>query len=205
MSLGIIFCYCCSAQVVAGIRYMMHTREQLFKQLEVAEVMHAFIFHHPSGIKEMCSWLEMVEADLATAQKAVADGAEKLKMAEEEKRVIQAEADQLKGEKEALEGQVNGVEQENSQLKKKVDKLRVSLAAQKKETEGLQAGLVAQRKEMEARFAAQKKELEIEYQRQVDEIYFFGYHCCMKKNDIMHDIPFLPSDDEDAILVGPPQ
>ena len=148
MSLGIIFCYCCSAQVVAGIRYMMHTREQLFKQLEVAEVMHAFIFHHPSGIKEMCSWLEMVEADLATAQKAVADGAEKLKMAEEEKRVIQAEADLLKGEKEALEGQVNGVEQENSQLKNEVDKLRVSLAAQKKETEGLQEGLVAQRKEM---------------------------------------------------------
>ncbi|RVW28609.1 hypothetical protein CK203_100861 [Vitis vinifera] len=148
--------------------------------------------------------LEMEEADLATAQKAVADEVEKLKLAEEEKRVIQAEADLLRGEKEALEGQVNGVEQENSQLKKKVDKLRVSLAAQKKETEGLQAGLVAQRKEMEARFAAQKKELEIEYQRQVDEIYFFGYHCCMKKNDIMHDIPFLPSDDEDAILVGLP-
>ncbi|RVW87621.1 hypothetical protein CK203_041195 [Vitis vinifera] len=51
---------------------------------------------------------------------------------------------------------------------------------------------------MEARFAAQKKEMEEEYQRQADEMYFFGYCCCMKKNGIMHDILSLPSDEEDA-------
>ena len=96
------------------------------------------------------------------------------------------------------------MEQEKSQLKKEVDELRASLAAQKKETEGLQAGLVAQREEMKAEFAAQKNELETKYQRQVDEMYFFCYCCCMKKNDIMHDIPSLLSDDEDAIPGGPP-
>ena len=110
----------------------------------------------------------------------------------------------LKGEKEALEGQLKRVEQENLQLKKEMDELRASLAAQKRETEGLQAGLVVQKEEMEAGFTAQKKEMKTEYQRQVDEMYFFGYCCCMKKNDIMHDIPFLPSDDEDVILGGPP-
>ena len=57
---------------------------------------------------------------------------------------------------------------------------------------------------MEARFAAQK-ELETEYQRQIDEMYFFDYRCCMKKNGIMHDIPSLPSDDENAIPRGPPR
>ena len=57
---------------------------------------------------------------------------------------------------------------------------------------------------MEVGFVAQKKELETKYQRQVDEMYFFSYRCCMKKNNIMHDIPFLPSDDEDAIPEGPP-
>ena len=184
---------------------MMRTCEQLFKWLEVAEAMRAFISHHPGGIEEMRSLLERVEADLATAQKAVADGAEMIKLAEEEKGAIRVEADQLKEEKEALEGQVNGVEQDNSQLKKEMDELRASLAARKKETEGLQAGLVAQRKEMEVRFATQKKELKTEYQRQVDEMYFFSYCCCMKKNGIMHDIPSLPSDDEDAILGGPPR
>ena len=64
-----------------------------------------------------------MEAELAVAQKAVADGAEKLSLAEEEKRVIRAEANLLKGEKEALEGQVKGVKQENFQLKKEVDEL----------------------------------------------------------------------------------
>ena len=104
-----------------------------------------------------------------------------------------------------MEGQVKGVEQENSQIKKEMDKLWASLVTQKNETKELQAGLVAQRKEMKAEFATQKKKLETEYQRQVDEMYFFGYHCCMKKNGIMHDIPSIPSDDEDAILGGPPR
>ncbi|RVW73772.1 hypothetical protein CK203_057628 [Vitis vinifera] len=57
---------------------------------------------------------------------------------------------------------------------------------------------------MEVGFAAQKKEMETEYQRQVDEMYFFGYRCYMKKNGIMHDIPSLPSNEEDAIPGAPP-
>lgn len=58
------------------------------------------------------------------------------------------------------------------------------------------------KKELEAAFVTQKKEMEAEYQKQVDEMYFFGYRRCMKKNDIMHDIPSLPSDDEDEIPGG---
>ena len=107
---SIILCCCCPVQVVVGIRYMMRTREQLFKRLEVAEAMKAFISHHLGGIEEMHSRLERMEADLANAQKTVADGAEMLKLAEGEKGAIRAKADQLKGEKEALEGQFKGVE-----------------------------------------------------------------------------------------------
>ena len=55
-----------------------------------------------------------MEADLAAAQKAIADETEMLKLAEGEKKVIRVEADQLKGEKEALEARVKGAEQENS-------------------------------------------------------------------------------------------
>ena len=144
---------------------MMHTREQLFKWMEVAEAMRAFISHHPGDIEELRSRLEKVEAELATVKKAGMDGAKKLSRAKKEKGVIRAEADTLKEEKEALEGQVKRVEQENLQLKKEVDELRASLAAQKRETEGLQAGLVVQKEEMEAGFAAQKKEMKTEYQR----------------------------------------
>lgn len=71
--------------------------------------------------------------------------------------------------------------------------------------EKLQARFAAQKNELEVGFITQKKELEEEYQKQVDEMYFFGYRCCMKKNDIMHDIPSLHSDDKDEILGGPPR
>lgn len=60
-------------------------------------------------------------------------------------------------------------------------------------------GFAALKKELEVGYVAQKKELEAEYQKQVDEMYLFGYYCCMKKNDIMHDILSLSSDDEDEI------
>ena len=37
---------------------------------------------------------------------------------------------------------------------------------------------------LQAGFVAQKEELEGEYQKQVDDIFFFGYRCCMKKHGI---------------------
>ena len=48
-----------------------------------------------------------MEAELAAARKAVADGTEQLSRAEEEKGAIRAEADMLRKEKEVLEGQVS--------------------------------------------------------------------------------------------------
>ena len=86
---------------------MMRTREQLFKRLEVAEAMRAFISQHRGGIEEPRTRLEKVEAELAAARKAVADGTEQLSRAEEEKVAIRAEADMLRKEKEVLEGQVS--------------------------------------------------------------------------------------------------
>ncbi|RVW72062.1 hypothetical protein CK203_054799 [Vitis vinifera] len=64
---------------------ILETAEVLFKRLEVAEVVRAFISHHPSGIEKLRSRLEKVKAELAVAQKAIADGAEKLSRAEEER------------------------------------------------------------------------------------------------------------------------
>ena len=85
----------------------MRTREQLFKRLEVAEAMRAFISQHPDGIEELRTRLEKVEAELATDRKAVADETEQLSRAEEEKGAIRAEADMLRKEKEVLKGQVS--------------------------------------------------------------------------------------------------
>ena len=71
--------------------------------------------------------------------------------------------------------------------------------------EELRARFVAQKKEIEelqTRFVAQKNELETEYQKQVDEMYFFDYRCCTKKNGITQDILSLPSHDEDEVPGG---
>ena len=85
---------------------MMRQRTQLFKRLEVAEAMQAFISHHPSGIEELRTKLERVEADLAVAQKVVANRVETLKLVEGEKGAIWAKADQLKEKMRGYGGQV---------------------------------------------------------------------------------------------------
>lgn len=181
----------------------MRQNTLLFERLKVAEAMRAFISHRLGDSEELCAKLERVEADLAATQKAVGDRTKALKLVKGEKRAICAEADWLKEKREAIEVKFKGVEQENSQLWREVEELRAGLTAQKKEMEEFQAGFAAQKKELEAGFAVQKKELEVECQKQGDKMYFFGYRCCMKKNDIRHDIPPIPSNDENEILGGP--
>ena len=125
------------------------------------------------GSEELRAKLKWVESDLAVAQKVAVDGAEAVRQAEGERKMTRAQASQLREERKAVEAKCKDAEQENGRLKKELEELRVG-------------------------FAAQKKELEDEYQKQVDDMFFFGYQCCMKKNDITQDTPSYPSDDEDA-------
>lgn len=128
-----------------------------------------------------------MECELAAAWKATAERVEVLRKMEEEKEALRIEverlrkesekAERLRKEKESVEGKLEESEQENAYLKKEIEELQSGLAAQKKELEG-------------------------EYQTQVDEMYFVGYRCCMKKNDITHDIPSFLSDDEDDATDG---
>ncbi|RVW60645.1 hypothetical protein CK203_048848 [Vitis vinifera] len=62
-----------------------------------------------------------------------------------------------------------------------------------------------QKEELEAVFAAQMEELETEYQKQVDEMYLFGYRCCMKKHGIKRDIPSIPPSEEEKLRRKPSQ
>lgn len=50
-------------------------------------------------------------------------------------------------------------------------------------------------------FAKEKKELEVAYQQQVDDMSFYSYRCCMKKHDIIDDIPSIPSNKEDEAIL----
>ncbi|WKA06515.1 hypothetical protein VitviT2T_024411 [Vitis vinifera] len=47
------------------------------------------------------------------------------------------------------------------------------------------------------------KELEMTYQQQVDDMFFYNHRCCMKKHDITNDIPNIPFDnDKDEVVLG---
>ncbi|RVW35190.1 hypothetical protein CK203_100011 [Vitis vinifera] len=46
------------------------------------------------------------------------------------------------------------------------------------------AALNSAKEELEREFAAEREELEADYQKQVDDTFIFGYRCCMKKNGI---------------------
>ncbi|KAJ9707533.1 hypothetical protein PVL29_002529 [Vitis rotundifolia] len=59
--------------------------------------------------------------------------------------------------------------------------------------------------ELQVGFAAQTKELEGEYKKQVDDMLFFSYCCCMKKHGIIQDTPNYPLDDEGEVVGGPDQ
>lgn len=65
--------------------------------------------------------------------------------------------------------------------------------------------LIAQKEELEIEFVMQREELETEYQKQVDEMYLFGYRCCMKKNGIKRDTPSIPPGEEENLRRKPPQ
>ncbi|KAJ9678868.1 hypothetical protein PVL29_020918 [Vitis rotundifolia] len=92
--------------------------------------------------------------------------------------MVEIEACQLAKDREVMEANKKKVEEEAEQLKQELQELR-------------------------AGFILQKKELEGKYQKQVDDMFFFGYRCCMKKHGITQDTPNYPSDDEDKAVSGP--
>ncbi|RVW92001.1 hypothetical protein CK203_030196 [Vitis vinifera] len=115
--------------------------------------------------------LERVKSDLANAQKAVMDRAEALGKAEGEKKTAQAEVGRLREDVKVVEAKGRDSDKEIERLRKELE-------------------------ELQARFATQK-ELDNDYQKQVDDMFLFGYQCCMKKNNITQHIPNYHSNDKD--------
>ena len=181
-------------QAVVAICNLMRQRALLFKQLEVAKTMRAFFTQRLDNNKELRTQHERAECDLATAQKAITDERKLLKETEEEMEMAKAEVCWMRDERETEEAKCKDAEQKKDQLKKELEELRAVFDAQKKDLEELQAG-----------FAVEKNELEEDYQRKIDYMFFFDYQCCMRKNDITHDIPNYPSHEEDATVSGPTQ
>ena len=156
--------------------------------------MRAFFTYQLDNNEDLHAQLKRTESDLDGAQKTISDGGRLLKEIEEEREVAKAKARRMGEEKEVAKAKCKDMEQEKDHLRKDLEELQVASNIQKKELEELRAG-----------FAVEKEELKEDYQKQVDEMFFFGYQCYMRKNDITHDTPNYLYDEEDATVSGPAQ
>lgn len=105
--------------------------------------------------------------------------------------MAKAEACRMGEEKEVVEAKCKDVDQEKYQLRKELEELQAFFDIQNKELESLRMG-----------FAAENEKLKEDYRKQVDEMFLFGYQCCMRKNDITQDIPSYLSGEDDATVSG---
>ncbi|RVW39852.1 hypothetical protein CK203_083152 [Vitis vinifera] len=97
------------------------------------------------------------------------------------------------------------VEEEKKAFQAKTCRLveeKATTVAEKEKTEEETAGLRQKLQDLWAGFATQKEDLEVNYQKQVDDMFFYGYQCCMKKHGIANDTPNLSSNDENDEFLG---
>ncbi|KAJ9682544.1 hypothetical protein PVL29_018462 [Vitis rotundifolia] len=109
----------------------------------------------------------MVESKVVAVWKLAEKGVELLRKVEEYKEAAEVEACRLAKEKKTMEASKRKAEEEAGQLKQELQELQVA-------------------------FAVQKEELKAEYQKQVDNMFFYGYRYTLS----------FPSDDEDEALDG---
>ncbi|RVX04433.1 hypothetical protein CK203_018594 [Vitis vinifera] len=98
-----------------------------------------------------------------------------------------------------------------NQLRLRLEEAEASLSTARGDSEALRADLAEARSReetMDARLHeedevalegggeatpdGEREELEADYQKQVDDMFFFGYRCCMKKHGIKRDVPSIP-------------
>ena len=72
----------------------------------------------------------------------------------------------------------------------------------KKKTDEKSEQLKQELQELQVGFVVQKEESNAEYHKQVDDMFFYGYRCYMKKHGIVQDTPTFPSNDEDETIGG---
>lgn len=90
----------------------MRQNAQLFKQLEAAETMRAYIAHNMDDREEHRVGLEAADGELAVAQKIVDEKVKLLKKTKKVKEIVEAEAHRLVKEKDGMETDKRKVEKE---------------------------------------------------------------------------------------------
>ena len=116
-----------------------------------------------------------------------------------------AELAKAKSREESMDARLLEAEDEMAQLRGEVRQFRTEMSIEKKQKEDLQLRLTTQKEELDGEFAAEREELEVDYQKQVDEMYFFDYRYCMKKHGIKRDVPSIPPGEKEKLRSKPAQ
>lgn len=156
---------------------MMRQHSRLFEQLKATEKIKAYMAHGSDYQKELLTKLEVAKAIEVATQKVTVKGMGLLRKTELKNDMLQIEIRQLKLDMTTLESSKARTEEESAQLKSKLEQTVFG-------------------------FAKEKKELKAAYQQQVDDMFFYGYCCYMKKYGITDDIPNIPLDKEDEVELG---
>ena len=116
---------------------------------------------------------------------------------------LRADLAEARSREESTDAHLHEAEDEVALLRGEVRQLRTEVSVEKKQKEELHVRLTAQKEELEGEFAAEREELEADYQKQVDDMFFFGYRCCMKKHGIKRDVPSILPGEEKKLLDKP--
>ena len=157
--------------------------------LRTTDYMKAFASQRKNSENQLRLRLEEAEASLSTAR--------------EDNEALQAELAEAKSREESMDARLHEAEDEMTLLRGEVRQLWTEISIEKKQRKDLQLRLSAQKEELKSEFAAEREELEADYQKQVDDMFFFGYRCCMKKNGIKRDVPSIPPGEEKKLLDKP--
>ena len=174
---------------MSGLRGMAQQHDLFTDLLRTTDYMKAFASRRKNSEDQLRLRLEEAEATLSTAQ--------------EDNEALRADLAEAKSREESMVVRLHEAEDEMTRLRGEVRQLRIEASIEKKQKEDLQLRLTMQKEELEREFAAEREELETDYQKQVDDMFFFGYRCCMKKNGIKRDVPSIPPGEEKKLLDKP--
>nr|CAN78285.1 hypothetical protein VITISV_000423 [Vitis vinifera] len=162
--------------LMSGLRGMANQYDLFINLLRTTDYMKVFATRRKDTEDQLRLRLEEAEASLSTVQ--------------EDNEAFRTDLAEAKGREESSIARLHEAEDEIGRLRGEVRQLRTEASVEKKQKEDLQLRLTAQKEELEREFAAEREELEVDYQKQVDDTFIFGYRCCMKKNGHKAKCPF---------------
>ncbi|XP_034706291.1 uncharacterized protein LOC117929953 [Vitis riparia] len=151
--------------LVSGLRGMALQRNLLSDLLETAEYTKSFVSQRKNDEEKLRLRVEQAEASSSTAREENKVLREENEVLREENKVLREEVAEAKSREDSMEVRLLEAEDEMALLRREVRHLRTEVSIERRQREELQLRLSTQKEELEGEFAAERGELEAEYQK----------------------------------------